>query len=88
MDVKTIFFNEVLEVDIYMDQSEEFIQEEKEHLVYKLQKNVVWAKAIAEDMVPLYHSFFINEGSHKSQADYSLYIKQLGEFCYDNPLCG
>jgi hypothetical protein len=38
MDVKTAFLNGVLEVVIYMDQPEGFVQKGKEHLVCKLIK--------------------------------------------------
>ena len=36
MDVKTIFLNGVLKVEIYMDQPEGFVQERKKHLMCKL----------------------------------------------------
>ena len=40
IDVKMVFLNGILEVEIYMDRPEGFIQEEKENLVWKLKK--VW----------------------------------------------
>ena len=61
MDVKAGFLNGVLEVEIYMDQLEGFIQKGKEHLMYK-QSPIEYYHHI--------HSFFINEGFGKSQADY------------------
>ena len=33
MNVKTMFLNEILEVEIYMDLSEDFVQEDKEDLL-------------------------------------------------------
>ena len=38
MDVKTTFLNGVLDVDIYMNQLEDFVQEGKEYLVCKVKK--------------------------------------------------
>ena len=38
MDIKAILFNEMWEVEIYMDQPEEFVQERNENLVCKLKK--------------------------------------------------
>ena len=40
MNVKTIFLNEYLEEEVYMDQSEGFSVKGKEHMVYKLKKSV------------------------------------------------
>ena len=39
MDVKTMSFNKMLEVEIYMDQLEGFVDEGNKHLVCKLKKN-------------------------------------------------
>ena len=38
MDVKTVFLNENLEEDVYMDQVVGFIEEGNEHMVCKLKK--------------------------------------------------
>ena len=38
MDIKAEIFNEILEVGIYMDQPEGFIEEGNEHLVCSLKK--------------------------------------------------
>ncbi|XP_068483315.1 uncharacterized protein [Phaseolus vulgaris] len=40
MDVKTAFLNGNLEEGVYMDQPIGFIEEEKEHMVYKLKKSI------------------------------------------------
>jgi hypothetical protein len=40
MDIKTVFLNGILKVEIYMDQLEGFVQENKEDLVCKLKKTL------------------------------------------------
>ena len=70
MDVKAGFLNGVLEVEIYMDQLEGFIQKGKEHLMYKLKKILYRFKQSPIEYYHHIHSFFINEGFGKSQADY------------------
>ena len=46
MDEKTAFMNDVLEVVIYMDQPEGFVQKGKEHLVCKLIKALYGLKQL------------------------------------------
>jgi hypothetical protein len=58
MDVNATFFNDVLEMELYIDLSEGFVQEEEKHLVCKLQKNFVWALTIAKGVLPLYRLIF------------------------------
>lgn len=40
MDVKTTFLNRELQKDIYMDQTQGFVQQGKEHLLCKLKKSL------------------------------------------------
>jgi hypothetical protein len=80
MDVKTAFLNGVLEVVIYMDQPEEFVQKGKEHLVCKLIKALYGLKQSPRAWYQRIDSFFINEGFCRSHADHSLYIKQTGDY--------
>ncbi len=80
MDVKTAFLNGVLEVEIYMDQPEGFVQKGKEHLVCKLKKALYGLKQSPRAWYHRIDSFFIKEGFCRSQADHSLYIKQTGEY--------
>ena len=44
MDVKTVFLNEDLKEDVYMDQSVGFIEEGKKHMVCKLKKSIYGLK--------------------------------------------
>ncbi len=80
MDVKTAFLNGVLEVVIYMDQPEGFVQKGKEHLVCKLIKALYGLKQSPRAWYQRIDSFFINEGFCRSHADHSLYIKQTDDY--------
>ena len=44
MDVKIAFLNRNLKKEVYMDQLEGFFVEEKEHIVYKLEKLIYGLK--------------------------------------------
>jgi hypothetical protein len=75
IDVKTAFLNGVLEVVIYMNQPEGFVQNGKKHLVCKLIKALYRLKQSPRTWYQRIDSFFINEGFCRSHADHSLYIK-------------
>ena len=79
MNVKITFSNGILEVKIYMDQLNDFVQEGKKDLVCKLKKALYMLKQSPKAWYHCIGSFFINEGFCRSQVDYSLYIKQTGE---------
>lgn len=62
MGVKMTFLNEILEVEIYMDQLEGFIQEGKQNLLCKLKKTLYGLK---QSLKAWYHHidlFIINKG--------------------------
>jgi hypothetical protein len=80
MDVKTTFLNGVLEVFIYMNQPEGFVQKGKEHLMCKLIKALYGLKQSPRAWYQRIDSFFINEGFCRSHADHSLYIKQTSDY--------
>jgi hypothetical protein len=80
MDVKTAFLNGELEEDIYMDQSQGFVQDGKEHLVCKLKKSLYGLKQSPRAWYQCIDMFFTHEGFSRSQANHSLYVKQTGEY--------
>jgi hypothetical protein len=80
MDVKTTFLNGELEEDIYMDQSQGFVQDGKEHLVCKLKKSLYALKQSPRAWYQRIDMFFTHEGFFRSQADHSLYVKKMGEY--------
>ena len=75
MDVKTTFLNGILEVDIYMDFPEGFVQEGNEHLVCKLFKKLYGLKQSPRAWYHRMVSFFINKSFCRSQVDHTLYIR-------------
>jgi hypothetical protein len=66
MDVKTTFLNRILEVEIYMDQPECFVQKEKEDLVCKLTKTLYGLKQSPRAWYQHINSFFINKDFGRS----------------------
>ena len=62
MDVKLSLFYFILEVEIYMDQPEDLIQEGKKNLVCKLKKILYGFKQIPRAWYHRIDSFFINKG--------------------------
>ena len=75
MDVVTAFLNGTLEEDIYMQQADGYLQQGKEHLVFKLKKSLYglkqspwcWNKVLAEFLT--YVSFV------QSSADPYIYVQ-------------
>ena len=72
MNLKAAFFNGVLEMEIYMNQPECFIQEGKKNLMCNLKKILYRLKQLPKTWYHRIESFFINEGFCKSQADHLL----------------
>jgi hypothetical protein len=76
MDVKTAFLNGELDVVIYMEQPEGFVQKGREHLVCKLRKSLYGLKQSGRAWYECIHIFFVNKGFTRSHADHSLYVLQ------------
>jgi hypothetical protein len=72
-------FNGILEVVIYMDQSEGFVQKGKKPCV-QIQEMFLWAHAITRACYRCIHLISINEGFYRNQRDYSLYVTQTNEY--------
>ncbi len=80
VDVKTAFLNGELEEDIYMDQPQGFMQDGKEHLMFKLKKSLYGLKQSPRAWYQRINMFFTHEGFSRSRVDHSLYVKQTGEY--------
>jgi hypothetical protein len=78
MDVKTAFFNDDLEEEIYMEQPEEFTQE-GEHLVCKLHKSLYGLKQSPRAWNQKLDAFVKNIEFVRSHADFSMYVAQVGD---------
>ena len=51
MDFKSIFFNGILEEEVYIEQPEGFIDPNKRDMVCKLHKSIVWFETSPQSMV-------------------------------------
>lgn len=65
-----------LKVEIYMDQTHDFVQEKKKHLVWKLNKAFYRLKQLPKACYHYINTICINESFFKSKANHFLYIKQ------------
>ena len=79
MDVKMTFLNEILDVEIYMDQSEGFVQELKKDHACNFKKTLYGLQQSPRVWYHRINSLFINEGFCRSQLDHLLYVKKTGE---------
>ena len=80
MNVKAVCLNGELEVEIYMDQLERFVQEGKKKLVWKFKKIVYNLKQSPRAWYHQINSFFINGSFSRSQINHSLYAQQSSGF--------
>ncbi len=78
MDVKTAFVNGDLEEEIYMEQPEGFTHE-GEHLVCKLHKSLYGLKQSPRAWNQKLNTFLKNIEFTKSDADFSVYVAQVGD---------
>ena len=62
MDVKTLFSNGELKVDIYMDHLENFVHEGNEHIVHKFKKTLYMLKQLPRAWYHHIDLFLIDEG--------------------------
>jgi hypothetical protein len=76
MDVKTAFLNGELDVEIYMEQPEGFVQTNREHFVCKLRKSLYGLKQSGRAWYECIHIYFVNICFTKSHADHLLYVLQ------------
>ena len=75
LDVKTAFLHGELEEDIYMDQPEDFVIPEKEHLVCKLKKSLYGLKQSPRQWYKRFDSFMLSHGFKQSNYDSCVYLK-------------
>lgn len=80
IDVKTMFLNGDFEEDIYIEQLQGFIEEDKHHLVCKLEKSLYGLKQLPRACYQLIDSFFMEEYIVKNKIYYSLNVLQAKDF--------
>jgi len=79
MDVKTTFFNDELEEEIYMEQPQGFVHQGSEHLVCKLHKSLYGLKQSPRELNQKLYAFLKSIQFMKSEADPSVYVTQVGD---------
>lgn len=75
MDVKTAFLNGSLDEEIYMQQPEGYIDENKSHLVCKLMKSLYGLKQGPRQWNITIDNFLKTYGFHQLQSDHCIYVK-------------
>jgi hypothetical protein len=76
MDVKTTFFNKKSAKEIYIEESDAFVQKNQDHFVCKLTKLFYKLKQSRRAWYKRIHIFFVNKGFTRSHADHLFYILQ------------
>ena len=75
MDVKTLFFNEKLDKDIYMDQLLCFESNGQEHKVFKLKRSIYGLKQESRQWNIKFHHTILKDGFKMMKKDYCMYLK-------------
>jgi len=78
MDVKTVFLNEDLKEDVYMDQSVGFIEEGKKHMVCKLKKSIYGLKQASRQWYLKFNDTITSFGFKENIVDRCIYLKVSG----------
>ena len=77
MDVKTAFLKGDVEDEIYMEQPEGFVNEERPDFVFKLNKNIYGSEQAAKCWNVAIDTFFMSSGYKKCGADPCVYTNSV-----------
>ena len=77
LDVKTTFLRGDLDEDIYMEQPEGFVQNQKGRLVCKLKKSLYGLKQSPRKWYKKFDSFMANQNFTRCEYDHCVYFKKL-----------
>lgn len=93
MDVKSTFLNDILDEEVYIEQSKGFIDPNKKDMVCKLHKALYGLNQAPRVWYERLHNYLIQIGFQRTNDNSSLYIKQgpnneidLGEIFVDDTL--
>ena len=75
MDVKIAFLNRNLKKEVYMDQLEGFFVEEKEHIVYKLEKLIYGLKQASWQWYIKFNDIITSFGFKENTINLYIYLK-------------
>ncbi|KAK9127709.1 hypothetical protein Syun_016506 [Stephania yunnanensis] len=83
LDVKTAFLHGDLDEEIFMTQTEGFIEEKKKNLVCRLNKSLYGLKQAPRCWYKRFDSFIVSLGFHRCEADHCAYFYDCkdGYFC-------
>ena len=79
MDVKIAFLNRGLEEEIYMQQSNGFVEKGQEHKVCKLLKSIYGLKHSFRKWYLRFHETVISNHFEMMDEDYCVYVKRLND---------
>jgi len=75
MDMKTVFLNENLDEEVYMDQPKGFLVEGKEHMVCKLKKSIYGIKQASRQWYLKFNDTITSFGFKENIVDRCIYLK-------------
>nr|GEV16039.1 retrotransposon protein, putative, unclassified [Tanacetum cinerariifolium] len=76
MDVKTVFLNGNLREEVYVSQSNRFVDQDNPNQVYKLKKAIYRLKQALRAWYDMLSSFLISQDFSKGSADLKLFIRR------------
>ncbi|KAI5312300.1 hypothetical protein L3X38_041473 [Prunus dulcis] len=81
LDVKSAFLNGILKEEVYVEQPQGYVQENKETKVYKLNKALYGLKQAPRAWYDEIDAYFNNAGFKKSSSEATLYVKTNDTTC-------
>ncbi|GJS00579.1 retrovirus-related pol polyprotein from transposon TNT 1-94 [Tanacetum coccineum] len=79
MDVKTAFLNGNFREEVYVSQSDGFVDPDNPNHVYKLKKAIYWLKQAPRAWYDMLSSFLISQDFSKGSVDPTLFIRKEGK---------
>ncbi|GKD11952.1 retrovirus-related pol polyprotein from transposon TNT 1-94 [Tanacetum coccineum] len=80
MDVKTAFLNGILREEVYVSQSDGFVDPENPNHVYKLKKDLYGLKQAPKAWYDFLSSFLLSQKFSKGIVDLTLFIRREGKY--------
>ncbi|GKF39864.1 retrovirus-related pol polyprotein from transposon TNT 1-94, partial [Tanacetum coccineum] len=79
MDIKTAFMNGILREQVYVSQSDRFVDQDNPNHVYKLKKALYGLKQAPHAWYDLLSKFLLSQESFKGTVDLILFIRRQGK---------
>ena len=81
MDIKTVFLNEDLEEEIYMEQLKGFIAPGNDNKVCRFIKSLYGLKQVSKQWHEKFDQVLLNDGFKTNESDECVYFKFIGSSC-------